>query len=491
MPDFEDEKGREVAAVTQGQEDLQRNRRLALLFLLLGFLGTLGAVGGAGYMLFKNGPAALQVIESRDCLSCHAEQEDSFKRSAVHKPFIQERCTACHTAHGTEMVTTVESIRGLLGFSETRVDKSARVPKGQKLTKKEAPRPPERSELKRPIKQLCADTCHASLYQVGMSKKRIMPPFRKKLCTSCHEYHASDQQYMLRGAIKSVCLSCHQKIAKYYLEDVLHPPFAAGSCISCHRGHASNVKPLLRRRPKTLCISCHQPIAKFFKMKTKMEPFEFGLCPRCHNPHGSPNKKLLQMPVPTLCLSCHKGIAELKKKPVQMPPFRAGLCLGCHFPHGSDNPKLLKAPLKGNEICFTCHGQYRKNYEPIGHNKYAYTNASQYQPEGEVGSCLNCHEPHASDYPRLAQREVIALCLTCHGPRRYFTHPLGFEKPDPWRGGYLRCASCHNPMGSGFEKLKRRDRDGLCLSCHDKTDPSYIYFSVQPFHKYRIPDSYP
>ena len=174
-----------------------------------------------------------------------------------------------------------------------------------------------------------------------------------------------------------------------------------------------------------------------------------------------------------------------------MPPFRQGLCLGCHFPHGSDNPKLLNAPLENNEICYKCHEQVRGNYESIGHNKYAYTNASPYQPEAGVGSCLNCHEPHGSSYAGLIQKEVILLCLTCHGPRRYFAHPIGFEKTDPWRGGYLTCTSCHNPMGSGITRLKRKDRDGLCLSCHESTDPSYIYFSFGSFHRYRVPDSLP
>ncbi len=491
MPDFEDEEGREIEATTEGQEDEARGRRYALLFWLLGFLATLGAISGLGYIALKTGPAAIQIIESRECFSCHAEQADLMKRKAVHKPFTQQKCTACHTAHGAELVKTVRSIRQFLGFTDSRVDKKGRLLKKERLPTSEAPKPKERSKLKRPLRQLCADECHANLYKVGMQKKIKMPPFVNKQCTSCHEVHASDQLFMLKAAVKPLCLSCHQRIAKYYLEPNLHPPFKAGSCTSCHRGHASNVKPLLKRRPKTLCISCHQPIAKFFPMKTKMEPFELGLCPKCHNPHGTSTDKLLHKPVPDLCLGCHKGIAEMKKKPVQMPPFRQGLCLGCHFPHGSENAKLLKAPLKGNKICFKCHGDKQKLYEPIGHNKIAYTNASPYQPEGGVGSCLNCHEPHGSDYSGLIQREVISLCLTCHGPRRYFSHPLGFEKPDPRRGGYLRCTSCHNPMGSGNEKLKWASKDGLCIRCHEKTNPSYIYFSVEPFHRYQIPDSLP
>ena len=489
MSEYDD--GQTIEAGHEEDQGGARRVGLVLLFWLLGILATVAAIVGIGYLALQTGPVAVQYVQSRDCMACHQELLPQFKRKATHRPFTLKLCTACHTRHGLESIEWTVSVRRLFGFSSSDVKRQGQLGRDEVMTSKTAPRPRKKSRLTRPIKKLCGDTCHDNLVTVGLEKKYQMPPFKKKQCTSCHAPHASNQENMLKAAIKPLCLSCHQKIAQYYKEPNLHPPFKAGSCTSCHRGHASNVKPMLRRKPKILCISCHQPIAKFFKMKTKMEPFEQGLCPRCHNPHGTSTDKLLHEPVPTLCLGCHKGIARFKEKPVQMPPFRQGLCLGCHFPHGSDNAKLLVAPLKNNEICFRCHGQLKKNYQPIGHNKYAYTEASPYQPEGGVGSCLNCHEPHGSDYQGLIQREVIALCLTCHGPRRYFSHPLGFDKPDPWRGGYLRCTSCHNPMGTGIALLKRRAKDGLCISCHDRVDPPTIYFSVAPFHRYRIPDSFP
>jgi predicted CXXCH cytochrome family protein len=316
-----------------------------------------------------------------------------------------------------------------------------------------------------------------------------MKPFAEKQCASCHKPHSSEIEHLLKAPIKPLCLSCHRKIAKYYFSANQHRPFELGSCDSCHRAHASEIESLLQSNPRTLCLGCHRQIAKLMKLPVKMEPFEEGGCPKCHNPHASPNEKLLRRPLPELCFDCHEKIAEFRRKPVQMAPFRQGLCLGCHRPHASQDAKLLRGPLERNELCYRCHEDIRENYEPIGHNR-TITNASAYQPEGGVGSCLNCHEPHGSDFGGLIQKESISLCLSCHGPRSYFSHPFGLKWTDPWNGGYLRCTSCHNPMGSGIDRLKRADRDGLCIGCHRSGDPSYIFSERWPRHGYKIPGSF-
>lgn len=488
MSEHEEESQESENQDNQGTRPVGGERRGIPPVWLIAFAAFAAAAVGLGYYLIKIAPEYIQTVESRECLSCHAEFTRSLKRKSVHFPFNARRCTACHTSHGLELIERVTVTQRLFGLKWGSVKKAGQLAHGEVKKSDEAPRPSKKSRLRAPVSKLCGETCHANLVAVGKSKKYQMPPFAKKQCTSCHQPHASNQDFLLSAPIKPLCLSCHRQIAKYVYSENKHPPFVAGSCTSCHRPHASNVKPLLRRRPKTLCLSCHPTIAKLMKLPVKMEPFETGNCPKCHNPHGSGNAKLLKDPVPFLCFKCHQGIAELRKKPVQMPPFRQGLCLGCHRPHASENPKLLQAALEKNEICFKCHGALKANYQPIGHNRVV-NNASRYQPEGGVGSCLNCHEPHGSDYKGLVQTEIISLCLKCHGPRRYFAHPLGIKFEDPWRGGYLRCTSCHNPMGSGNVRLKHRDKDGLCLSCHDSSDPSYIYFQNGPWHRYQVRDS--
>lgn len=486
MADFDEEDGL-GNEVPPTEEEVSGKRRGFPPFWIFVLGAILAATTALAYKALVSVPTVIEEVRSRDCLVCHAELAEALDSKTVHTPFSANRCLYCHTEHGLDLIESVTVIERLVGGDVHKVDKAGMVPAGETRTTREAPSPGKKSVLAKPIKELCADSCHSSLMTLGMKKKYTMPPFAKKQCISCHQAHASNQPYLLKSPIKPLCLSCHPQIAKYFSSNVKHPPFKAGDCTACHRGHASNVKPLLRRRPKTLCLSCHPSIARLMKLPVKMEPFELGNCPKCHNPHGSGYAKLLKAALPDLCLDCHTGIAELRSKPIQMPPFRQGLCLGCHKPHASENPKLLVAPLEKNEICYSCHEDRKENYEPIGHNRVI-NNASAYQPEGGVGSCLNCHEPHGSDYSGLIQKEVIALCLTCHGPRRYFSHPIGINWQDPWGGGYLRCTSCHNPMGSGAALLKRKDRDALCVSCHQADDPSYIFSDSGNWH-YQIPGS--
>ncbi len=483
MADFAEEISRSLET-EPGEEQEEIRRRIPPLFLL--FLGA--AVLGAaliGYALLKIAPDVTEVVNSRYCLTCHAELAQDFKKETVHLPFSAKRCISCHTEHGLKLVETVTVIERVFGKKVNRKNSQLQIPEGEVRTSDKAPRPPKVSKLTMKEKKLCGGSCHKDLVKLENKKTYVMPPFKKKQCLSCHQAHASNQAFLLNSPTKSLCLSCHPEISKYFLRANQHPPFKAGDCTSCHRGHASNAKPLLRRNPKVLCMGCHPSVATLMDLPVKMEPFEKGNCPLCHDPHGSPYKKLLKKPAPELCYSCHLKIAKLQKKPVQMPPFRQGLCLGCHRPHASENKKLLVAPLEKNEICYLCHEDVKGNYKTIGHNKVV-NNASAYQPEAGIGSCLNCHDPHGSDYEGLIQKEVIALCLTCHGPRRYFAHPIGFEWQDPWRGGYLRCTSCHNPMGTGITRLKIRDLDGLCLRCHEADDPSFIYSDRGAWH-YQVP----
>jgi len=456
--------------------------------LLVGCLLPLVAAAIVGALLYSFlTPRVItfrQRIASRQCIRCHAELLPVFKKKKTHSPFVKKACTACHTSHGLDLVKEIK----VASSGQATKNKDNNNPRGY-LTRFEAPKPKKKSKLLNPATELCSNKCHQATTN-EVNQKYSMPPFSKRQCLTCHNPHASDNDHLTRTPVQILCLTCHPKIAKYYAKPNLHPPFKVGSCTSCHKPHASNFKKLLRRPPKVLCFACHPNIAKFKLKAVKMEPFEQGQCPKCHNPHGSVNDKLLQAPVPTLCFRCHKKIGKLQKKAVMMKPFRQGRCLECHWPHGSDNSKLLRAPLKGNKICYRCHSEIKKNYLGIGHNRVV-RNASPYQPEAGVGSCLNCHEPHASNFSKLIQREQISLCLGCHGPRRYFAHPIGFKWDDPWRGGYLRCGSCHNPMGSGNVRLKRRQRDGLCVSCHEANDPSFIYFSTgaKKWHSYQIPDS--
>jgi predicted CXXCH cytochrome family protein len=78
-------------------------------------------------------------------------------------------------------------------------------------------------------------------------------------------------------------------------------------------------------------------------------------------------------------------------------------CLECHDAHASNQPKLLAKPVK--DLCFSCHEKIRLTVElaKIQHGALA-----------EMRECLNCHEPHATQYTRLLRNNTRAVCLKCH-----------------------------------------------------------------------------
>lgn len=428
-------------------------------------------------------------VEKRKCLNCHVEFAEMDSFPFVHTAFKNRSCTSCHKKHGKDLkkVTLVGNVE-YLWQALTGIKAKGKT---TKQSAKEGQRPKKSSKLIKVEKELCND-CHSSKkFSSWKSSKYKHPPYEEGVCTSCHDAHASKHLGVTREAPSKLCPSCHQ-ISDWLSKKVLHPPFKLKNCADCHDPHATNVENHLRATQKKLCTGCHPGIARLFNYKYKMEPFEKGQCTKCHNPHSSNYQKLWQEgpEAEDLCFSCHDGsngvsnIKKFKTMSYQMKPFAEGKCLECHKSHATSGPKLLKG--EGNDFCFKCHGKYKKNYLPIGHNKKAKFNKdSPNDPAHGKGSCLNCHVPHGSKWFGMVYKEIISLCTTCHdknvfrGYKRdvkkpHIAHPVGLNITDPWRGHYLRCSSCHNPMGSGIKKLKRKSDDDLCIQCHDVDDPTWI-----------------
>lgn len=173
------------------------------------------------------------------------------------------------------------------------------------------------------------------------------------------------------------------------------------------------------------CLYCHRPMTM---NKTVHAAVHMG-CPSCHDnldvkrvPHlnKGPFPKGLRAEVPALCISCHEQ--ALFEGNMVHAPVNTGLCLDCHNPHASNYPGLL-------------------NMKP-------------------ASLCLNCH-------PDIENSVHLILGLSTKG------HPLGNTKEDvedPKRPGKtFYCASCHEPHRSTLPKLTRYG-DGMtsCQICHDK-----------------------
>ena len=147
------------------------------------------------------------------------------------------------------------------------------------------------------------------------------------------------------------------------------------------------------------CVSaqCH---ATLLKAKTIHPATES--CESCHEsvakPHPQKGKKTFKLTdqPPALCAACH----ELPGKKAEVhPPVKLGRCTACHDPHASNEPKLLVAPPA--RLCTSCHAEV--------------TTAKHLHGPVSDGECLSCHAAHESDAKPLLVMEAESLCLQCHG----------------------------------------------------------------------------
>ena len=156
-----------------------------------------------------------------------------------------------------------------------------------------------------------------------------------------------------------------------------------------------------------------------------------GGCTNCHSPHIAKSKGLLAADEKTVCLSCHgkdnlgspplRNIgADIEKKKFVHGPILKGQCSACHDPHGSDNFRMLRgaypadlyAPYKEGiyGACLICH---EKNLLRFADTKIytKFRNGSRNLHYVHVAndrkgrSCRICHEPHASNGPKLINQQ--------------------------------------------------------------------------------------
>ena len=172
------------------------------------------------------------------------------------------------------------------------------------------------------------------------------------------------------------------------------------------------------------------------------------------------------------CTDCHKKV--ISKRVVHAPlnndvRIEQG-CALCHAaPHAKKKGELsLAAPVP--DLCYMCH------------DKADYTKKNIHPPVAG-GDCLACHNPHATDAPRLLNQPLPFVCQNCHPDKTNGKHILGGygfgnDHPiqgriDPSRKGReLGCVSCHDPHASQKTMLFVNDEAGnpenLCQLCHSK-----------------------
>src|SRR5512133_744162 len=85
----------------------------------------------------------------------------------------------------------------------------------------------------------------------------------------------------------------------------------------------------------------------------------------------------------------------------------------------------------------------------------------------ESTACISCHEDSSWQTPGTGKNVVTEWKLSTHNTQNGAgcgdCHGTGFSHP-------ASCNKCHT-IGVAFNPAKNPDRDGNCLTCHDKVNP--------------------
>jgi len=256
--------------------------------------------------------------------------------------------------------------------------------------------------------------------------------------------------------------------------------------LACRPGWAEDAKAgLAEFVGAETCLSCHSDHKTFednlhVAAMKNAKGIEFSkTCETCHGPgslHAAAAgdrsnsdfytiknpSKLKGAAATAICLSCHQGG---KRMHWQSSAHEAKnvTCTNCHSMHDvkankGDSPLLAKAG-QAAETCYQCHADKKAQIEKSAHMPIK---------EGKM-DCTSCHDPHGSGADKLmVKASVTDTCFQCHQDKR---GPYLWEHP-PVREN---CLNCHNPHGSHNDKMLVTKAPALCQRCHVAGHPASFF----------------
>lgn len=313
-------------------------------------------------------PSPLEKSINKRCVSCHEKSVRGFVKKHIHSPVRIGYCSACHLDHGPEN-------RLILLGKEERVCGKCHEIGGSRITAAHKGYSLEGSR--------CSE-CHDP--HSGENSNFLYPrrhdPFAEGDCGTCHGSPAAGWRI---AGVNKVCSECHEEIAR---QPILHSAVPKKGCIGCHRPHVAREAALLREPRATLCFLCHE--RRLFTRETVHPPVQDRDCVACHAAHGSANSRLLTKPYPL-------------EQFVLFAQEKYALCWECH-----DAPAFTDITQPGA----TGFNDGRRNLHAL--HLLDRTVATAIGQRAQPGvSCRNCHDPHATDYPRLIRRVLDCNGIPC------------------------------------------------------------------------------
>lgn len=289
---------------------------------------------------------------------------------------------------------------------------------------------------------------------------------------------AVTQTYVTGGAdtvIRSVtenleCLQCHVELIPEFSKTSVHNPFATERCTTCHTPHGeietttviAGIKQAWDRARTLVQWLPVKFVLDFFSDDEEVVVEDGAEVKSVTEEQVKGEESELVMPRDELCWMCHGDMGSKVNVAYPHAPFATGNCLDCHDPHASDFGHMLSMDL--DDLCITCH----KMGPELAR--------SQLHPPVEGFHCTDCHDPHGSPYKGMLVDNQRDLCFRCH-PSVAKLSGMAFQ-----HGPYLNdaCTDCHEPHGSNFMPLLRNSQPALCYGCHPAIQTDFLKASHHP-----------
>ncbi len=283
-----------------------------------------------------SGALAADYAGNEVCLSCHADQAEAMKTTAMGMILLEaprnslekRGCESCHGPGSIHVDDGGQTLGGMLSFRAAANEPVAR-------------------------KNRACVQCHergAQVYWDGSPHES-----RGIACVDCHEVmRRSTDRYQLKAREKrtplrfsraetEICLPCHME-QRAQLFRSSHMPLREGklTCSTCHNPHGSAGPQLLRENSvNENCYRCHAERRGPFLWE---HPPVRENCLNCHEAHGSINTALLKVKMPRLCQRCHIETGHPTRPFAQTSRFVfARSCANCHPQiHGSNHPSGVR-----------------------------------------------------------------------------------------------------------------------------------------------------
>lgn len=207
------------------------------------------------------------------------------------------------------------------------------------------------------------------------------------------------------------------------------------------------------------------PVSAGGTIVTSHGPFEAGDCSICHQNKDPLKPGPLLAPAKDLCLGCHEEFTQILARKSSHEAARQ-TCVNCHNPHNSQFQKLLVA--ESGSLCLSCH----ESIKSLAERSKVTHGALQ-----SGGKCLNCHNPHGAHVENLLTQLPFDLCVNCHGQDgmkddqgKSLTNFKKLLADNPEHHGPVSskdCSACHHPHGGDHFRLLAMDYPAQFYSPYD------------------------